>query len=299
LANVRKTFIVLGLFYSAIFCSLSHGEVLSEQRLKEFSVLTTKKYLFYVSKDEKNFILLGGSWSRKISSNEFYYKSQVDEYKKVEHKKLIDQIKRASKKEYKVYLKKGKKFYSISKGDFVRIYPPELLQIFAKKEKPKQKVKQKSIKEKLRDASQCRYCQIKISGNYVSIDGATQFSPEIGWLPYFKYSERFGLAASLSGSTYLTEDSNLQETISLGLRAQFFGRYYFDRIFLEAGGGFHYFMDYKDISPALAIGGGYLFKRHYWFLTEKVVFSGLYFHASQVSWDKDIIEYKFGIAISL
>ncbi len=284
--------IILVLFCLLLSLNSVLADELSTKKLKEISALIKKDYLFF-SGDDEQFELLGGSWTKPVTKDDFFHQSYEEISTKIDKSKLFEQIRQAYKGNQKVYLRKDEKNYVVDENRFARVYPPEVL-----KEQEKLK-KEKAVSSLLLEINQSRYGQFKISANYVTVNGVAQFSPELAWLPYFRFSKNAGMATVFSGSTYVTEDDNLQETISLGLRFQLLGRYYMNRFFVEAGGGLHYFVDYKDNSLAYTIGGGYVFKEPLWIISEDVFFSGIYFHVSKVDWRQEILESKLGIAISI
>ena len=253
-----------------------------------------KDYLFFDVDGEK-FKLLDGTTSQEttheISQDEFYQESKDEVRQNTEPLTIFEQISQAYNTGHKIYFKKDQKFYKLEKNEFIRIYQPRPLASEEDENKRKKKF--------LLTLNQSRYTQLRISGNLISVGGNSQYGPEFSWVPYFKFSNTSGIAAPLALSTYATEDNNLQKTTSLGIKAQFIGRHYISRLFLEGGGGIHYFKDYEDASIMLTLGSGYVFKNPYWIFSEKIFLSGLSFHASQIFWRKSISEYKLGIIIVL
>jgi hypothetical protein len=291
---IKKTFIVV--FFTLLFCSTpSFGKdqskrVLPAKRLQEIKKLLKKRYEFAASK-KNTFIFLGGSWSRKVSRKRFFL-SKIIKYKKViNQEKVLEQIAKYYRKGYKIFFRKNRKYYYVEKYRFVlmeQIVEPKKEEFIL-------------IKNKKEEAAihQCTFCQLRLAGNNVSMDGDSQLSAEISWVPYFAYNEKSGIALSFGFSSYSVEDENLEQILSYGYKGQILWRHIFKNIYFEIGGGGHYFAEFEDFSTMFTIGSGYMFSQRHWILSRGINFNHVFFNMSKIQWERDITTYQVGVGISI
>ena len=280
------------IFIITIIPSVSSTEI-SDNVLKKIEILSQKGFLFF-AQNKETIYLLGGTWRMETNKKDFLLDKFEEERMKIKHQLIPEQIEIQLTEDSKIFLKKHPKFYQFKNGKFIKIETSAFYQVDTRKLEF-HKVKQKKIRQK----SQCELCQTKLSLNYVSFDGNYQFSPEIAWVPYFKISDYFGFSIPTGASSYLTENDQLKEEYSIGLKSQLLARtYLFNNYFFEIGGGLNYFLNYTDFSTVVSAGVGKILENEYWLLSKNIRLSGLYFHYSKIDWEKEIIEYKLGIQLT-
>lgn len=284
------------------FCSLhyAHSKELSKEKLLKIKGLIKLEYRFAAVK-KNNLMALGGAWSEKGSYENFFKDNSFDFERDIDQKKLLEQIKTLYSDGHQIFFRKNLKFYKIKNGKFV-----SMRQIgnvnkrkLSKNEKKKKKLeKENEIQDELIEMGQCLFCQFRFSLNYVNIEGDTQYSGEVDWLPYFKLGDNYGMGLSIGATTYSVENDNLEQILSYGFKFQGFGRYLYKNYFFEAGLGQHYFAEYGETSFMYTLGTGYTFQRKHWFINEKIHLGHIFVNMSQVNWRLDITEFQFGLGLS-
>jgi hypothetical protein len=287
----------LVVIFTLLFCSFSSfgknesRKALPAKRLHEIKKLIKKNYEFSASK-QNSFIFLGGSWQNKISRKSFFLSKIIKYKKEINQKKLLTQIAKFYRNGYKIFFRKHRKFYYVEKNRFVYMRP-----VVASK--PKEVVVKKDKEKEIVSIYQCAFCQIRLAGNNITMDGDSQLSGEVSWVPYFEYREKSGIALSFGVSSYSVEDENLEQVLSYGYKAQVLWRHLFENIYYEVGGGLHYFAEFEDYSSMLTVGTGYMFSKRHWILSRDINFNHVFFNMSKIHWELDITMYQVGVGIRI
>jgi hypothetical protein len=281
-----KNFLYL-LILLASSTTFANGTVSAfHKRVKD---LTEKNYDFFAYKQEKIHYLTGKNRFKKISFFELVNPKSFQEKKyEIDTKGIAQDILYFSKEKYRILIRKNKKFYELKSGEFKKFDPVAMKASFNLEPK---------ITETFKKV-QCKYCTFKLSVNLIRVDDIAQINSEIAWLPYYKLTETTGLRFSIGVSPYFLENNDLETVQSFAIKSQVLLRQYFNLIFVEIGGGTHYFFDYQDFSTMATTGIGYTFKEKRWLFKESISFNSFFFHASTVSWVKIINEVKLGIGFS-
>jgi len=256
----------------------------SERVKKSIDRLATKKAIFFSEYRGESYYL-GGSWMKKFPAKGFSASQVVQLKKKTRAKKVYPQLLKLKKRGHDLFVKRGKKIVTLYKRKKKTFKMAEL----PTSKRDARKVLRKTV---------CSLCQVKVAANFLTVDGVKQVNPEITWVPFYMFNERFGLSFPISWSIYSTENDNLEEEYTFVGKAQVLLRTYFNRFYVELGGGVNQFFSFSDTSNVLTLGSGYIFKKKRWIISDDFSFTGLHFYYSQVDWIKPITELKVGVNFS-
>lgn len=275
------------ILFSLLFFSGTHLK--AGEFSDKISKLVDKGYTFYAFKKDTIYYLNGKRRYQKISFPELYQLKNFSTDPDPHHSPGIarDMV-YYHKQGFKIILRKNKNFYSFKNGKISKYDPI----------KNRENFNVKKIKSRVVEKTHCKYCTFKLSGNLITIDDVVQYNGEFAWLPYLRLTDTTGFRLSLGASPYTIENDDLDEVISIGLKAQVLLRQYFWHLFFEIGGGTHYFVEYGDFSSTATTGVGYTFANRMWFLDDNISLNSIFFHASTVNWDQRINEAKVGIGFS-
>jgi hypothetical protein len=256
---------------------------------KRIEDLTKKNYDFFAYKQKDIHYLTGKNRFKKVSFHELINPKsfQKKEYV-IDTEGIAQDILYFSKEKYRILIRKNKNFFELKKGQFIKFDPVAMRETF-------------NLKPRLRETYkkvQCKYCTFKLSVNFVTIEDVAQVNSEFAWLPYLKLTESTGFRFSVGASPYFIENKDLETVQSFAIKTQVLLRQYFNLLFVEIGGGTHYFFEYKDFSTIATTGIGYTFKEKRWLYKRGISFNSIFFHASTVSWIQKINEAKLGIGFS-
>lgn len=275
------------------FSSLAMGkDSLTKKDILNLKSLIQKKYEFSASKKEA-FIMLGGSWYKKVSRKDFFLgKKLADKEKPVNEEKLLKQISQLYKKSYTIFLRKAGRYYYFEDHKF------KYMNQIGEFEKSKKTIRTEKKETESPEVHQCMLCEIRIAGNQVNIEGDSQVTGEVSWVPYYQINQKKGVALSFGFSSYSVENQDLEQVLSYGFKLQSFYRYLWKNLFVEAGGGIHYFAEFNDTDFMFSGNVGYIFKRKHWIFSKDVQFKNIYLGLSRVNWDLDILIAYAGVGIS-
>lgn len=261
----------------------------SEEFVEKIKKLVEKDYVFYAFKKTTIYYLNGNKRDQKVTFEEFL-KPRNFTKNPTPHSppKIARDMFFYNKKGFEIILRKKRKFYSFQNGKLIKFDPLSKTMNFRTKKQKKVTI----------EKTHCKYCTYKFSGNYITLDNVAQFNAEIAWLPYLRLTDTTGLRLSLGASPYTTENDELEEIISIGIKGQVLLRQYIMNIFVELGGGTHYFTEYQDFSSTATTGIGYTFSKKRWLVKNQVSYNSIFFHVSTVNWKQRINEAKFGIGFS-
>jgi hypothetical protein len=245
-----------------------------------------KKNAVFFSEHKGESYFLGGTWKKKFPAKGFSGREVEILLSNVKKEEVYDQLMQLKKEGHDLFVRKGKKTVTLHRASRKITYRMDKL---PSAKKTARKVMRKTI---------CPLCQIKLAGNYVSVDGANQINPEVSWVPFYMFNDNFGLSFPMSWSIYSTENDQLEEEFSSVLKAQALLRYYIRRVYIEVGGGVNHFLSFSDTSSVMTFGIGNVFKEKRWIISDELSFTGLHFYHSRVQWTREIAEFKLGINFS-
>lgn len=228
---------------------------------KELLVLVKfakKNYRFYAKKN-KNYYLLGGTWSKQ-TDYENIFNPKNDSLEETDKNKLIQMVWASYLKGHELYVASNDFVFELQKGKKTKqIYPIENIE--------EKWIDQNTVsldKEKLQKNSitknHCTYCKFQVMGKLVSMEGKTmQFSPEIAYPINSQFASNFGITFALSASGYLMEDEDLQKIYTPLTNIQLLPRIEFNQNFMELGGGLQYLFSPGALNTIYTIGFGHIF----------------------------------------
>lgn len=293
--------IIFAIILSSLSVNIFAAKELTKRKELEIKLLIQKEYCV-ASFSEGQIKVLNGKKIENVTSYNFfqgkYYQCDDNTDINEVHERVIDRY----EDDELIIFKKNKKLYTFKNAEFKKFTVSDRMMI---DKEERNRSKRQNVKEALFEIQQCAFCQFRLSSNYISIEsresyleGSTQYSSELSWAPYYSFSRYNGLTLTIGASSYLIENDDLEEEISYALKYQMLYRVYVGNFFAEAGGGVHDFISYDGASLMYTANIGYVFQRRFWFLTERVGFKNIFFSASKINWDLDILEYKMGVGIN-
>lgn len=250
--------------------------------------MVQKGWTFYAYESSQIYLLNGKYRYTKVSFEEFYMPRLFQKYaKEYKPKQVGIDVIYYYVNGYNIILRRNGEFFKMKAGTITKFNPFD---------EPKFDLSLDQVDSFRR--TQCRFCSFKISLNKVGVDEAVQYNAEVAWLPYYPLTDYTGLRFSIGFSPYTVENDSLEDVVDLGVKSQVLFRQYILSAFVEAGGGGMYFTQSAELSPMATVGFGYTFLTKHWLIEDRVTFSGIFFHASTINWQKTINEAKFGIGFS-
>lgn len=255
---------------------------------KKVERMSRKGWIFYAYESKQIYVLTGKYRYTKVSFDEFYMPRLFQRYSK-EYKpsQVGKDVVYFYKKGFTIVLRRNGRFFRMKDGR-INEFDPLAETIFDINKERAETFKR----------AQCKYCSFKLSFNTVTVGGNLQYNAEFAWLPYFSLTDYTGLRFSIGLSPYTVENDDLEEVVDPGFKTQLLFRQYIYNLFIEVGGGLHYFTQSGDASPMATTGVGYTFIDPHWVFTEDIRMSNIFFHISTIDWEQTINEAKFGIGLT-